>query len=334
MSLKRLARRSLWLTCLYYLLDDWRAARRLARGKLETRSGSRHTALDLNRSLAYIDRVHGDYCRYGGVARFVGSVVEIGPGDNFGVALRLLSDGATEVHAVDRYVPIRDEASQRRIYQAMAERAGFEALFDGPPGERTIRGLRYHPGTPAELFFRDRAACFDAIVSRAVLEHLYAPLTALDDMARSLTPGGIMVHRVDLRDHGMFAGRHPLTFLTIPAWLYRRMTRGAGRPNRVLMPDYRDWLAQSGLDGDIRVTRLAGLADEIEPTALEALDPTLKARAREVVQAIRPRLAAPYRSLDDDGLMAAGIVLVARKRDHASIPSITRSNRSATASGS
>lgn len=313
MNPKRLARRSLWLTCLYYLLDDWRAARRLVRGRLETRSGSRHAALDLDGSLAYIDRVYGDYCRYGGVERFVGCVAEIGPGDNFGVALRLLAGGAAEVHAIDRYVPERDEAGQRRIYEALATRPGFAALFEGSPSERTIRGLRYHPGTPAERFFRETPARFDAIVSRAVLEHLYDPLAALDDMARALKPGGLMIHRIDLRDHGMFAGRHPLTFLTIPPWLYRRMTRASGRPNRVLMPAYRDWLARSGLIGSLRVSRLAGLADEIVPTPIEALDPTLKARAHDVVRGIRPRLAAPFRALDDDALAVSGVVLVARK---------------------
>ncbi len=316
MSLKHLARRSLWLTCLYYLIDDWRTARRLARGRLETRSGSRHAELDLDRSLAYIDRVYGDYCRYGGITGVEGRVVEIGPGDNFGVALCLLAGGAAEVHAIDRYVPKRDDAAQRRIYEALAARPGFAALFDGPPDERTIRGLRYHPGTPAERFFRDAPARFDAIVSRAVLEHLYDPLAALDDMARALNPGGLMIHRIDLRDHGMFTGRHPLTFLTIPPWLYRRMTRGSGRPNRVLMPAYRDWLKRSGLDGSLRVSRLAGIADEIEPISIEALDPALKARAIGMMRTIRPKLAAPFRALDDDALMVSGVVLVARKPAH------------------
>ncbi len=316
MNLKHLVRHSLWLTCFYYLIDDWRTARRLARGRLETRSGKRHDALALDQSLAYIDRVHGDYCCYGGLARFEGSIVEIGPGDNFGVALCLLAGGAAEVHAIDRYVPERDEVAQRRIYEALARRPGFAALFDGPPGERTIRGLHYHPGTPAERFFHGATGRFDAIVSRAVLEHLYDPLAALDDMARALKPGGTMVHRIDLRDHGMFAGHHPLTFLTIPAWLYRPMTRASGRPNRVLMPAYRSWLARSGLDGSLRISRLAGLADEIEPVAIEALDPALLGRAVDQVRTIRTRLAEAFGTFDDESLAVSGVVLVARKPSH------------------
>ncbi|MGD9537690.1 MAG: methyltransferase domain-containing protein [Alphaproteobacteria bacterium] len=313
MSLKRLVRRSLWLTCAYYLYDDWRAGRRLARGRLETRSGRRHAALDLDQSLGYIDRVHDDYLRYGGIERFEGVVVEIGPGDNLGVALRMLADGAREVHAIDRYVPARDPARQRRIYEELAARPGIAALFDGAPEIERVRNLHYHPGVPAERFFADVTTRFDAIVSRAVLEHLYDPLAALDDMARALKPGGVMIHRIDLRDHGMFAGRHPLTHLTMPPWLYRRMTRNAGRPNRVLMPAYRDWLARAGLDGSVKVSRLAGIEGEIEPVPIEALEPAMKARAIETVRTIRPRLAAPFRALDDEMLAVSGLVLVARK---------------------
>jgi len=79
-------------------------------------------------------------------------------------------------------------------------------------------------------------------------------LKYVDDMARSLKPGGIMIHRVDLRDHGMFAGHHPLTLLTLSDGLHRRITEGAGRPNRVLAPVYRAWLARAGLTGGITAT--------------------------------------------------------------------------------
>ena len=258
MNLRRLVKRSIALTCLYYLADDLRARRRLARGRLATRSGTRHATLSLDESLDYIDRVYTDYLSYGGLKNFSGRVAEIGPGDNFGVALRMLGAGAGEVHTLDRYRPHRDEAQQARIHRALAQRHGLGALLsDGGAGTNEIRGLVAHEGTPAETFFRSSGLRFDCIVSRAVLEHLYYPLTALDNMAASLTPGGTLIHRIDFRDHGMFAGHHPLAFLTIPDILYRAMTRGSGRPNRLLMPAWRDWLERSPLAGSLRITRLA-----------------------------------------------------------------------------
>lgn len=313
MGIRRAVKRSVALTCAYYLLDDLRARLRLALGDLATRSGARHAGLDLERSLAYIERVHSDYCAYAGVSHFAGTVAEIGPGDNFGVALLLLSGGAREVHTLDRYRPLRERERQRAIYRALAERHRLARLFDGEPDEAAIRGLVQHAGEPAETFFRRAGLRFDAILSRAVIEHLYDPLAALNDMAAALNPGGILVHRIDLRDHGMFAGHHPLTFLTIPEPLYRRMTRGSGRPNRVLMPAYAAWLARSGLKGTLRITRLAGVEGEVGPAHLEELAAESRARALAAVKAIRPRLAAPFRALSDETLAVSGCLLVARK---------------------
>jgi SAM-dependent methyltransferase len=323
MTLRRLVRRSLWLSCAYYLFDDWRVGRRLARGRLETRSGSRHAGLDLAASLGYVDRVYSEYLRDGGITHFQGVVAEIGPGDNFGVALTMLAGGAQAVHAIDRYRPIRDAEHQRPIYEALAARRGFAALFNGKPGEHTIRGLTHHTGVPAEKFFRDHVGRFDAIVSRAVLEHLYDPLGALDDMVHALKSGGIMIHRIDLRDHGMFAGHHELTLLTTPSWLHRRMTRNAGRPNRVLLPDYRAWLARSGCAGSLKASRLVGRVDDIEPTPIEALEPAMLERACASVRVIRPRLAPEFRGLPDAELAISGVVMVAHRPAQGSRPSIT-----------
>ncbi len=313
MTLRALVKRSVLVTCAYYVLDDWRARRRLRAGKLAARSGTRHEGLDLDQSLAYVEGVYGDYLAYAGVDRFAGTIAEIGPGDNFGVALLLLADGASEVHAIDRYRPQRDAARQRAIYRALAERHGLFGLFDGEPAEESITGLRYHAGAPAESFFRESGLCFDAVLSRAVLEHLFDPLGALDDMVRALNPGGVLVQRIDLRDHGMFKSHHPLTFLTIAEGIYRRMTRGAGRPNRILVPEYRGWLERSGAEGAVRITRLAGIADEVGPAPWGELDPALRAEALRTVAAIRPRLAARFRPLADEDLAVAGFVLTARR---------------------
>jgi SAM-dependent methyltransferase len=305
---KRAVRHSVALTCAWYVLDDWRAGRRLARGRIATRSGARHATLSLDDSLAYIERVHADYLTYAGRARFAGVVAEIGPGDTFGEALLLLGDGAEVVHAIDRYASVRDAARQGAILRALAARHGLAHLLDGP----TLCGLTYHAGQPAERFFRGGPA-FDAILSRAVLEHLYDPLAALDDMACALRPGGVMVHRIDLRDHGMFAGRHPLTFLTVPDPLYRRMTRASGRPNRVLLPAWRAWLERAGLPGTLRITRLAGVAGEIAPAAWDDVPQALREAALDTVREIHPRLARRFAECDDRDLAVSGCVLVAAR---------------------
>ena len=314
MGLRRRVKRSVILTCLYYLADDWCARSRLVRGKLATRSGTRHATLSLDESLDYIEWVYRGYLAYGGIEGFSGCVAEVGPGDNFGVALRMLGAGAEHVHTIDRYRSVRDNVRETLVYRALAERHGFGGLLtDAGDGRIGIRGLTAHAGAPAETFFRSSGHRFDYIVSRAVLEHLYDPLAALDDMAAALTPGGRLIHRIYFRDHGMFAGHHPLTFLTIPDALYRAMTRGSGRPNRLLLPTWRDWLDRSPLTGSLKITRLVGVDGDMDPAEWDDIDPAARRTALATVRAIRPRLAPSLTPFTDRDLAVSGCVLVARR---------------------
>lgn len=311
MSLASLIKRHPNLAAAYYLYDDWQTGRRWARGQLGTVSGSRHAGLNIDESLAYIEKVTADYFRYADRSKFTGAVAEIGPGDNFGVALRILGQGASVVHAVDKFKSFRDPHRQTLIYQALAKRHGLNHVFSGLPSEATLRGLVYHPGSPAEVFFRTAGLNFDAILSRAVLEHLTDPLTALGDMVKTLRPGGIMVHRIDFRDHGMFAGCHPLTFLTFSNAWWRRMTQHSGRPNRVLFSTWQKWLDHTGLQGSLKITRLVGIKEEIEPAAWLDIPQALRDHALTMVRQIRPRISKDFMALADEDLAIAGAVLVA-----------------------
>ena len=329
MGLRNVVKRSIPLTCLYYVVQDWWAGQRLARGDISTYSGRRHVDLDIETSLAYVEMVYADYLSYAGIERFSGVLGEIGPGDNFGIALLALAGGASEVHAIDRFYSHRDPEQQRRIYQALSKRHNLAHLFDGEPAEETIRGLGYHPGQLAETFFRSSGIAFDAIISRAVIEHLYDPIGALNDMVAALNPGGLLIHRIDLRDHGMFARHHPLTFLTIPGSVYRRMTPNTGRPNRILFPAYRDWLDRADGDGSLRITRLAGVDGEVGPAIWNDLDVDLRQKAEETLARIRPRLAAPFREMSDQDLAVSGCLMVARKRAMSADDQRSRACRSA-----
>ena len=312
MSVRQFIKSSVPLVCAYYLVDDWRTARRIRRGDLRTDSGRRHAGLSLEASIAYVERVYRDYLTYGETTRLFGTVAEIGPGDNFGVALLALADGAEAVHAIDRFYSKRDPEAQARIYAEICRRRNATHLFSGRPGEATLQGLVYRAGDPAEVYFRDCGEAYDFIVSRAVMEHLYEPLEALDHMARALRPGGRLIHRIDLRDHGMFAGHHPLTFLTIPGVAYERMVAASGRPNRVMLPSYRAWLENSGLPGSLKVTRLIGVASEFDPSPWDELPENARAHALAAVSQIRPRLREPFRSMASNDLAVSGCVLVAR----------------------
>lgn len=315
--LRRAVKRSLWLASAYYCLDDYMTGRRYRRGHIETTSGMAHAGLDPEGSIDYIDEVFDDYKCYAGVAAFHGRVAEIGPGDNCGVALRFLGDGCASVDLVDRFYSKRDTRQHEAIYRALlrrhpeiASRLGPMPVFDE---ERFAGVLRhYGPDAAAEVFFRSDVG-YDFIVSRAVLEHVYDPVGAVQCMARAVNRGGMLLHKVDLRDHDMFSRYgHELRFLEVPEWLYGCMTRHSGRPNRVLVNGYRAALEGSGLQFRILVTRLAGVGDVVPHLAYEDISEDLKRQSLDYVRSVRGRFAGSLRGLSDADLAIAGIFIVAR----------------------
>src|SRR5438093_1215019 len=108
-----------------------RAALAARRGRTGANSGTTHRDFSLERSLAYIDAVFSEYVRYSGRSREALQgirVLEVGPGDNYGVALRFLAAGAAEVTCIDRFRPWRDPGKEARIYRGL--------LDSLPPAER------------------------------------------------------------------------------------------------------------------------------------------------------------------------------------------------------
>src|SRR4029077_4841255 len=85
----------------------------------------------------------------------------------------------------------------------------------------------------------------DLVISRAVLEHVDDLAATFADMASALRPGGIAVHQVDLKSHGLHQ-RNPLDFLSWPPALWRLMYSHKGVPNRWRVTHYRELLRKTG----------------------------------------------------------------------------------------
>ena len=317
--IREFVKRRFWLTCAYYLADHAAAKWRGYTGNIDTDSGTAHLGRSIESSLAYIDEVFGDYKRYSGVGRFGGRVAEVGPGDNCGVGLLFLADGCTSVDLVDRFYSKRDAAQHAAIYRALIERARdrFANLVEADlHDEATFPGLTRHYGesAAAETFFVEPER-YRFIVSRAVLEHVYDPRLAIVRMVSALERGGMLLHKVDFRDHGMFSETmHELKFFEVPDVLYPHMTRETGRPNRVLIDTYRRALVEVAPDHELLVTRLAGVG-EIDPhLPYDRIDAGLRKTAVDYVRSVRSKFAKSLRTISDEDLSVAGIFLVARKR--------------------
>jgi SAM-dependent methyltransferase len=288
------------------------------------RQGATHMGLSTAESVAYVDSVYEDYRRYGhlGAAELEGaSVLELGPGDSFGVAIRLLGAGARKVTTLDRFVTWRDGAQQDAIHRALLdslpaperERAA-PAMVAGTELGVDPERIRAIQGVPAEDAAAElRGERFELIVSRAVLEHVNDPAAVFAAMDELLVPGGLLVHKVDLSDHALFTsgGHDPLTFLTIREPIYRWMGEHSGLPNRHLADFYRAELDRRDYQSTFLVTHAIG-APEIVPHRPE-MPAEMLAAARPGIEAIRPRLLSHFRRLSDVDLATAGIFITARK---------------------
>jgi len=279
---------------------------------------------------AYLRRINttfADYQKYGRLTseRLRGSrVLEIGPGETLGVAIRFIASGAAQVTANDKFVPLQRSPFHQRLYRALldslpdAEQANAsDAVLLKTGVDVNERRLSYLYGEGIEeVGARVPAGSFDVVVSNAVLEEVYDVDGVFDTIDRLLKPGGRQVHVIDLGDYGMFSkhGFHPLEFLTIPDFVYRYMVESSGQPNRRPLAYYREKLASLGYATQIYRTWALGNPARLPEYRTELLPGRDYAEANlQLVHSIKARLLPRYRGLPDEELMTRSILVVADK---------------------
>jgi len=327
LSVRSLARHSKVAIVCHRIVQNWRMRSEFAKGSIEASIGSTHSSKSIEDSLAYIELQYRDYCRYADITseEIKGKrIIELGCGDNVGVALKFLSEGASQVTTIDKFYSKRDEKNERRIYLALREtldssqREKFDQVVDLSQGI-AIDSARLCCVYGKELseFGSENVNTekFDIVLSRAVIEEIYEPKPLFQATDQLLNPGGLMIHKIDLRDYGMFsgAGMNPLTFLTIPEWIYRRMASESGLPNRKTMSYYCDVLEGMGYQTQIFITSVISKG-EINPhkqTIQAAVD--YDETELSLVRKIRSKLDSQFSKLSDEELLVDGIFLVAQK---------------------
>ena len=169
------------------------------------------------------------------------SILELGPGLNFGPILVCKAAGAASVAVADNYLVEWNESYHPRFYEQFLRKASQQfpnADWNFLHHQSDTRNL--HQNTTAE-YRADLATessaisdnTFDAVVSNAVLEHVEDMAALASTLHRITAPAGIGIHQVDFRDHSN--PEHPLEFLKIPEDRYRSIFREAlgGGGNRI-----------------------------------------------------------------------------------------------------
>ena len=322
---KRLARRSRSAIIIYKIFDNRRLKKRIESGDIETIHGSTHLNQSVADSLAYIEKQFANYINYAGLSSddLKGRrILELGPGDNLGVALKFLARGAASVVCLDRFYSKRNAAHERAIYKQLREALGPEEKVRFDEAVSLTDSVDFNPeklqtiyGATLEVFaakLEDRK--FDVILSCAVLEEIYDLDPTFAAMDALLLPGGQLIHIIDLSDYGMFRnqGMHPLTFLTISEPVYKRMASDSALPNRKRSGYYLEKMKQLGYRSKLFITSVLP-GGRLEP-AVEYIPGKFKNEAStQMVTAVRNRLASEFKTFDDEELLIDGVLLVARK---------------------
>jgi SAM-dependent methyltransferase len=321
-------KRPLWLIILLHIFYNWRDKQKYHRSCFKRSAGYRHKKLNISQSLEYIEQIFRDYLRYGNLDRkdIQGKrILEIGPGDNFAVALSFLSEGAEKVICLDKFhYENRDRNMERNIYSEIIKglseekRSLLSSVINLNSGiEFNNEKFQYITGYGIErsweLFGENT---FDLIISRAVLEHVDNPETAFKAMDKMLKPDAIMIHGIDFRDHGIFSskGWNPLTFLTISKSTYDKMIKNSGKPNRAFADFYINTLNSMNYSNKYYISGILGVDERLFPAKekieynIDYFDDTLN-----LLNEIRPKLQDEFKNITDEILMIETMFLFAKK---------------------
>jgi len=325
-ALKKFAGQSKTLIIAHRIFDNWRRRRAFKAGNTITAYGSTHESWSLEKSVSYINRVYDEYLEFAGLgpeALRGKRILEVGPGDNFGVALRFLAAGAAKVVSLDKFYSERNVEQQTRIYHELRKQLSPEEarVFDEcikldadiVLNEDRLQYIYGHGVEEADQILE--RGSFDFIVSRAVIHNVYDIDRGFEAMDRLMAPGGYMLHKIDLSDENMFSSRgmHPLTFLTIPERIYYMMASDSGKPNRKLISDYREQMQKRGYETKILITTVLGAGSLVPHKEQLEQGVDYSDKTLFLIREIRSKLVAPFCDRSDAELAATGIFLVAAR---------------------
>ncbi len=162
-------------------------------------------------------------------------LLEVGAGVTDTVGLLLAEHLDCEVDVCDPYVEHDPEGTAE----------GIQRFGISPSSQARMRRIQ----EPAE-------AHYDIVLSNSVLEHVADPGLFFEQMRRALLPGGVMLHRIDYRDHFF---KYPYHFLTFSSFVWNTFLN-PGDLFRWRLDDHLRFIAAAGMKSQV----LDSVSDEGE----------------------------------------------------------------------
>jgi SAM-dependent methyltransferase len=224
-------------------------------------------------------------------------VLELGPGDSLATSVLAFAHGCKQTTLVDVGV---FATQNMHFYRRLAElltgrRPELRAVSNCRNTDElmTVVGGRYLTGGLQSLRQIESASA-ELIFSVAVLEHVrrHEFLPVLQELKRILSPGGTMIHYVDLKDH-ISGGLNNLRFGS-QFWESDIVANSGFYTNRIAYSEMSDLFSQVGFD-----FRIASLTRFSKP------------------QLKRSQLAKEFRNRHAVDLEIAGFVVLMKLKDNA-----------------
>jgi len=291
--------------------------------------GATHKSKSIEESVAYINNVFNDYFFYGKLTKtdlVDKTILEIGPGDNFGIALKFLCRGAKKVYLVDKFYSERNLKQQLNIYKELRkemphnEQVIFDNCIEIKENNFFLKNNRieyvYGYGIE-EANSKLPSDFFDIIISRAVIQEISNTKAVFKKMHNLLRANGFMLHKIDLRDYGTLTKfkNHPLGNLMFNNFIYKLMTSNSGLPNRKKINHYRDLLNKNSFSYNFYISHILGKEEKFFNPHKEEIKLNVDYSQEDIdyITKYRFKFAKEYRSLSDKDLLISGIFLTATK---------------------
>lgn len=180
-------------------------------------------------------------------------LLEIGPGQDFGLALILADFGLNEIVLIDPYLIEWREKYHPLYYEALLQEVQekypsieFSSLKEviRNQSHNAFKLRCYNSGIEKTYEIED--STIDISISNACFEHFVYPELAVKELARITKKGGIGFHQIDLRDHRNY--EKPLDFLTFPDKLFFKIMKmtDARCGNRLRYNEYNEIFEEAG----------------------------------------------------------------------------------------